>query len=138
MKIQVLADPAPEDRAAIRAGLVEYNAAHVPDISVHPVAIALKDEAGAIAGGLWAVAVFDWMHVELLYLPEALRGQDLGTRLLAQAEQIARERGLIGMWLDTFSFQARGFYEKQGFTCAGEIEDHPRGGARYFMKKTFA
>jgi GNAT superfamily N-acetyltransferase len=135
--IEIIPDPAPEHRAAIRAGLLEFNAAHVPDTSVQPVAIAIRDEAGEIVGGLWAVVVFDWMNVELLFVPEAKRGQDLGTRLLAEAEAIARDRFCLGLWLDTFSFQARGFYEKQGFTCAGEIEDHPRGGARYFMKKRF-
>jgi GNAT superfamily N-acetyltransferase len=135
VSIEVIADPAPEHRAAIRAGLVAYNAAHVPDISTHAVAIALRNDAGEIVGGLWAVLVFDWMIVELLFVPQAMRGCDLGTRLLGEAETIARDRGCIGLWLDTFSFQARGFYEKQGFICAGEIENHPRGAARYFMKK---
>jgi GNAT superfamily N-acetyltransferase len=54
-----------------------------------------------------------------------------------RAEIFARERGCIGMWLDTFEFQARGFYEKLGFEVFGTIEDHPVGMNRYFMKKRF-
>jgi hypothetical protein len=32
-----------------------------------------------------------------------------------RAEVHARERGCHSAWLDTFSFQARGFYEKLGY-----------------------
>ena len=46
-------------------------------------------------------------------------------------------RGLaVCAWLDTFEFQARGFYERLGYTCFGRLEDYPPGFARYFMKKT--
>jgi GNAT superfamily N-acetyltransferase len=62
----------------------------------------------------------------------------VGSRLIADAEQAARGEGCIGAWLDTFSFQARGFYEKQGYRVVGEIPDHPVGGARYFLSKLFA
>ncbi|MDB5698088.1 MAG: family acetyltransferase, partial [Alphaproteobacteria bacterium] len=45
------------------------------------------------------------------------------------------DRGCVGVWLDTFSFQSRGFYEKLGYAVVGMIQDHPLGGARYFMQK---
>jgi hypothetical protein len=56
---------------------------------------------------------------------------------MAEAEVFARQRGLLGVWLDTFSFQARPFYEKLGFSVFGTLHDHPAGGARYFMQKRF-
>ena len=56
---------------------------------------------------------------------------------MARGELISREQGCIGAWVDTFSFQARGFYEGLGYRLAGEINDHPRGGARYFPAKRF-
>ena len=40
--------------------------------------------------------------------------------------------------LDTFAFQAPAFYEKQGYTLFGTIEDLPPGHARYFLQKRFA
>jgi len=40
--------------------------------------------------------------------------------------------------LDTFEFQARGFYERIGSTCFGELNDYPVGSARYFMRKVLA
>jgi GNAT superfamily N-acetyltransferase len=56
---------------------------------------------------------------------------------MARAEAWARQRNLAGMWLDTFAFQARPFYEKLGFTVFGTLEDHPRGSRRFFMQKRF-
>lgn len=89
-------------------------------------------------GGLTGWTDHDWVFVHLLYLPEHLRGQGFGRDLMARVEAFARERGCTGIWLDTFSFQARGFYEKLGYAVFGTIEDHPVGGARYFMQKRLA
>lgn len=129
--------PTPEDRAAIAAPLVAYNRAQARETLREPLAILIKDDAGATVGGLWATIAFDWLVIELLVVPEALRGRDLGTEILVRAEESARARGCVGAWFDTFSFQARGFYEKQGYAVIGEIPDHPVGGARYFMSKRF-
>lgn len=130
-------EPTLDDRAAILAPLAAFNRAQVPETVREQVAILLKDEAGATTGGLWATVAFDWLVIELLVVPEALRGRDLGTSILARAEEIGRAKGCVGAWLDTFSFQARGFYEKQGYAVVGEIPDHPVGGARYFLSKRF-
>ena len=51
------------------------------------------------------------------------------------AEEVARERGCAGIWLDTFSFQARGFYEKLGYTVFGRIDDYPPGQSRFWLRK---
>ncbi len=97
--------------------------------------MAVIAEDGGVAAGLYATMLYDWLAIELLFVPDALRGSGLGSRLVGQAEEQARARGCIGAWLDTFSFQARGFYEKLGYSLAGTIPDHPVGGARYFLMK---
>ena len=91
----------------------------------------------AKVGGLAGWTTYDWFFVVGLVVPQALRGQGLGRELMQRAEAFAREQGMIGLWLDTFDFQARGFYEKLGFTVFGTIEDHPVGGRRYFLNKRF-
>jgi GNAT superfamily N-acetyltransferase len=63
-----------------------------------------------------------------------LRGRGVGRELMAQAEARAVERGCHAAWLDTFSFQARGFYEKLGYEEFGTL-DYPPIHKRYFMKK---
>ena len=54
-------------------------------------------------------------------MPETLRGRGIGTDLLRRAEAEALVRGCHGAWLDTFEFQARGFYERLGYRCFGEL-----------------
>ena len=75
------------------------------------------------------------MFVELLAVPKSLRGQGLGLTLMQQAEALARERQCLGIWLDSFSFQAPGFYKKLGFTEFGAIADYPPGHIRHFLLK---
>jgi ribosomal protein S18 acetylase RimI-like enzyme len=130
-------NPTDEDRAAIVAPLSAYNEQAAGKSHSKPLALAVKDEQGKIIGGLWGKTSFDWLFVEFLVVPEALRGQDLGTKLIRHAEAIAIERKCVGAWLDTFAFQARGFYEKLGYTVFGEIEDHPIGSRRYFLQRRF-
>lgn len=122
-------------RKPIVDGLIAYNQARTGRSDMRAVVFALEDERGAVVGGLCARTAFDWMFVELLFVPEPLRGRGLGTDLLRRAEKEALTRGCHGVWLDTFEFQARGFYERQGYRCFGELEAYPGDSKRYFMRK---
>jgi GNAT superfamily N-acetyltransferase len=102
-----------------------------------PLAIFLSDpETGQTLGGLWGWTSFSFLHVDLLYVPESLRGTGIGRRMMHLAEEEAVQRGCHGVWLDTFSFQARGFYERLGYTVFGSIQNYPPGQSRLFLKKT--
>jgi GNAT superfamily N-acetyltransferase len=125
----------PEERALIEDALRAYNASSAPPANHLHLHIALKDSAGAVIGGLVGFSSYEWLFISLLIVPEALRGQGLGRKLMEQAEQVARARKLTGVWLDTFDFQARPFYEKLGFTVFGELKDHPRGISQYWLQK---
>jgi GNAT superfamily N-acetyltransferase len=137
--IQVFAvkQPTAADRAAIAAPLVAYNEQHGPKAAAEPLVLLLQGDVGETVGGLWGKTVYDWMYVELLAVPDALRGKGAGAALMREAEGIACARGCVGAWLDTFAFQARGFYERLGYSVFAELNDHPRGSARYFMSKRF-
>lgn len=137
MELVLALDPAPEDEHAVLAGLIAYNKAAGGPTGYQPVAVLLKDDVGQTVGGLTGRAIYDWLFIELLHIPESFRGRGVGTRLMAKAEEFARQRGLAGIWLDTYHFQARGFYEKLGFSVFGTLDGHPRGGARYFLQKRF-
>lgn len=122
-------------RAAILGPLVAYNV-NVAGPSNHaPFALLLQDDNGATQGGLWADCFYDWLSIHLLVVPKGHRHQRLGTRLIRAAAAFTRVRGGTGMWLDTLTFPACGFYEKQGFICFGELTDHPKDGSRLFMQK---
>ncbi len=129
---------AAEQRNAIVDRLREFNAAAARPADWDPLCIALLGDDGGVEGGLYGATLYDWLAIELLFVPERLRSAGVGSQLIAEAEEQARARGCIGAWLDTFSFQARGFYEKLGYSLAGTIPDHPVGGARYFIMKRWS
>jgi GNAT superfamily N-acetyltransferase len=97
--------------------------------------IPIRDDAGVAIGGLWGISLFRWLHVEMLLVPESMRGQGVGTALMELAEAEARSRSCLGMHVDTFSFQAAPFYRKMGFSQFGVLDDCPPGHARLFFQK---
>jgi GNAT superfamily N-acetyltransferase len=121
---------------AVGDPLGAFNAMRAGDDNYKPLAILIEDEgSGARQGGLWGESYYDWLFVKLFFIPEIWRGHGLGQRILGQAEEIARTRGCTGVWLDTFEFQARGFYERLGYVVFGTIEDYPKRYSRFFLKK---
>ena len=78
---------------------------------------------------------YEWLHIEAVVVPEDARGKGLGRALMQQAEAIAASHGCTGTWLGTLAFQARGFYEKLGYSLFGELENFPSGDSYFFMRK---
>jgi GNAT superfamily N-acetyltransferase len=117
--------------------LMDFNTAGsgVP-LNHHALTIYITDpETDELLGGLWGGTAYSALHIELVYLLEDLRGAGLGRQLMEQAEQEAIHRGCHFIWLDTFTFQARGFYERLGYTVFGTLEDYPPGRSRFFLRK---
>ena len=81
----------------------------------------------------WNVAYIDTLCVD-----EAYRGKGLGAKLLAEVESAAKEKGCYLIYLDTFDFQAKEFYEKQGYAVFGVLDDCPKGHCRYYLKKALS
>ena len=77
---------------------------------------------------------YDWLIIQYLYVNDKFRNNKIGSRLIKSIVDVAKNRKCTGIHLDTFEFQARDFYIKQGFAVFGEIYDHPSGYKRYFMK----
>ena len=133
--MDILREPDPAIRDQILAKLIDFNLTRAPARRMPPLAIVLRDREGTVTGGLWGRLTYDWMFVELLVVPEADRGRGLGRRMMEAAEAVAREENCAGIWLDTYDFQAEGFYARLGYAPFGVIEDHPRGGRRVFLQK---
>lgn len=137
-KITLEENPDQGLRAAVLKPLLDYNASKIGERELYCFALFIRDpQSDEILGGLWARTFFNWTFVELLVVPEAMRGQGLGASLLARAEAIARNRGCTGIYLDTFSFQAPGFYEKQGYGLFGQLDNYPDDEKRFFLSKRF-
>jgi len=122
--------------ASILNALLAFNAAQVGDAGGEPFALTLTRPGSAeIEGGLWALSLWGSFYVALIVVPEAARGRGMGSQLMRQAEDAARAQGCRDIWLDTFAFQARPFYERLGFQVFGQIDGPPPVFPRYFMLK---
>jgi GNAT superfamily N-acetyltransferase len=98
--------------------------------------ILLSDpDSDVIVGGLHGATMFSYLWIDLLFVPESMRGIGIGRKLMMQAEAEALRRGCNGVTLDTFSFQARGFYERLGYQVFGILDDCPPGHSRFYLTK---
>jgi ribosomal protein S18 acetylase RimI-like enzyme len=137
------ATPDEARRAAIALGLREFNHAQSPELfadsqDARPLDVYALDAAGRTLGGLTAHTVWDWLYIERLWIDAAARGRAYGGRLMELAEAEARRRGCAHAHVRTYSFQARGFYERHGFRIIGELDGYPPGHAFYWMRKDYA
>jgi GNAT superfamily N-acetyltransferase len=116
--LRVAFEPFVDDNARrfIDDGINLYNIAVTGIPEYFPANFVLRSERGEALGGLLAMIWGGWLRVGTLWVSELARRQGHGSRLLQAAEAYARERGCIGVCLDTFSFQARPFYEGHGYT----------------------
>src|SRR5262245_20113640 len=119
-------------RSGILLPLAAFNEEQTGRRDHRSLILAIEDGEGRVIGGLWGRTAYNWLYVELLVVPAPLRGRGVGTDLIARAEREAIARGCHSVWLDTFEFQARGFYERLGYTCFAELGDYPPGSSRYF------
>jgi GNAT superfamily N-acetyltransferase len=124
-----------QDIQAVRLGLLAFNEARIGPADERPVHLVVRDEAGAVIGGLLGHTRWRWLYVATLWVSDSARGQGWGTRLLAAAEDEARALGCVGVWLDTFEYQARPFYERLGYQVNGTLEGYPPGYRQYFLHK---
>jgi GNAT superfamily N-acetyltransferase len=138
-RIEVAANPGEPERAAVLRPLNNYNVAQAGDPQPENLALLIRDErTDEVIGGLYGSIFYRWLFIELLAVPEQTRGQGTGSKLLDMAEELAKEKGCVGIWLDTFDFQAPEFYPKHGFTRFGQLDDFPPGHQRYFFQKRLA
>lgn len=122
--------------AALNGLLNDYNAAQGAPWAYKPLWLFARDGTGQVQGGIRGGTSWSWCTIDVLAVAEAWRGKGIGSRLLGRAEAIARQRGCIGIRLDTISFQAPGFYRRLGYAECGRIEDYPPGHTRlWFMKR---
>lgn len=90
-----------------------------------------------LVGGVLACSIlWNILSIESVWVAENYREQGIAARLLKEVEEEAKAAGCYMAQLDTFDFQAPGFYEKQGYEIFGTLTNAPKGHTHYYMKKT--
>lgn len=128
MTPEVVYSPTEQDIKAIYNGLSEFNETEFADVEEQSLACLYRSESGELLGGVYGRLFYDCLHIKYLWLSEPLRKQGLGKELLHTIEQQAKRQGVRRFYLDTYTFQAPGFYEKYGYRETGRYSDFPKPG----------
>ncbi len=143
-EIKILEKGEKEFEIFLNTKIKEYNNAKSPHHlesrepgSSIPLNIMLEDPSKNFIGGLAGTTYWEWLDIDSFYIPKDLRGKGIGSSILQSAETIAIKRGCVRCFVTTFEFQGVKFYEKQGYSVAGKLEDYPPGSTYYWMRKDF-
>lgn len=135
--IIVVTDSAePQFEEILGKGLDEFNQQAAGLNDRRPLCVMVRDpDSDEVVGGIVGRTSLGLAFLDLFHLPDCLRGSGLGTKILKAFEEEARERGCRSAVLYTISFQAPGFYQKNGWVAFGEIDSATDGISRIFMTK---
>lgn len=128
-----------EESELIVEKIVEYNLSKVPIIQESSfiwINRVIVDTYGDIIAGINS-KMYCWncLYIDVLWVKEEYRKEGLGSKILNEIEKVAKDKGCYLIHLDTFDFQAKDFYIKQGYDIFGILDECPQRHKRYFMKK---
>jgi ribosomal protein S18 acetylase RimI-like enzyme len=137
LRFETLENPPLDLLRAVGKGLDEYNRAHIGDYTYSRLGVFAYDPADqqTLIGGVFGDLLWDWLHIDSLWVREEYRGRGVGSELMRRAEEIARSQGTVNIHLETTSFQALLFYQKLGFEVFGELPGKPVGVSWHYLKK---
>ena len=136
LRVELDERPQPEDARVVTEGLLEFNRAVIGDPNEVQIGVFVRDASARVVGGLLGHLRWRWIYVAKLWLPDELRGHGVGTRVMRAVEEYARRNRCLGIYLDTFEYQALPFYEKLGYVQFGVLEGYPPGYRQFHLFKT--
>ena len=116
-------------------GLQTFNLEQAGPFRQARTVLSARDHKGRLLGGLILRSHWQESYIELLWLSAPARRAGFGSLLIKEAERCAQRRGSLLIHLNTYSFQAPGFYEKLGYRRFGIISGSPKGESRQFYVK---
>jgi GNAT superfamily N-acetyltransferase len=135
LRVELEERPRADDARVVTEGLLEFNRAVIGDPNEVQFGVFVRDEAGRVVGGMLGHVRWQWGYVAKLWLPDELRGRGVGTRVMQELESYARRHHCLGIYLDTFEYQALPFYEKLGYEQFGVLEGYPPGYRQFHLRK---
>lgn len=139
MQLSVTNTITAHEKDELLSGLRSHNRQFINFANVSgDVAVYARDEDGVMIGGLIGNRKGEWLNIDYLWVSSDARGTGLGSQIMQAAEEEAKRMGCLHALVDTFSFQARPFYEKQGYRLQMTLNDFPmKGMQRHYLSKAF-
>lgn len=139
MNIEIERNPSKAEADLLSRGIKSFNEETVRDLEpseeekrFHVMA---RDGEGSLQGGIRATCYWNTLHIELLWISETARGSGIGRKLIQKAEAFARDNGCENALVETTSWQARPFYEKNGYNHMATLPNRPKGHSSHYLKK---
>ncbi|MFV8043312.1 GNAT family N-acetyltransferase [Streptococcus pluranimalium] len=92
-----------------------------------------KEEGGDLLAVLQAIQSIETVHIKSLVVAKAAQGKGLGSQLLLELEEVARQNGVTSITLSTKSYQAKEFYLKNGYQIYASLENVPMQGVTKYQ-----
>ena len=139
MNLLRLRRSARKDSQRIEKLVYDYYYSLVPkvfDIEEETVCKKIADKDGNLIAGCTG-DIYPWgmMYIDIMWVDEKYRRQELGSNALQALERVAEEKGCYLITLGTFDFQARPYYLKHGYTVFSTKKECPKGHEDYEMFK---
>jgi len=134
-KITVEDEFCPEDIQTVSGALEDHNASQT-GWNLKPLGVFVRSDDGELVGGVYGWTIFDWLHLNGLWVREDQRGNGHASNMVAAVHEAAIKRGCRYAGFGTFSFQAPKFWAAQGYSVVAEMpisSEH----TWYLLKKEF-
>ena len=112
-----------------------YNRSQREEAESEPLNLYVEDEKGNLLAGLVAETFGNWLEIKYLFVKEELREQGIGSKLLEQAENEAKNRNCRFAFVNTYQFQAPDFYKSHGYKEVFTLQNYPYTGKRFYYQK---
>jgi GNAT superfamily N-acetyltransferase len=133
--IEVHDQPPADATGVVDQGIGEHNDSAAPLHQVQPLASVARDAQGQVIGGAVGRTWGQCCELMQLWVQPEHRLHGLATELMRAFETRAAERGCRVFYLETWSFQALGFYQGLGYELRLAIEGFGPGLVKYSLVK---
>lgn len=116
-------------------GLTAYNAPFVGQAAVRPLGVFVRDAAGVPVPGSPAIPTAPGCSSSICGWARPCAAKAQAAACCTRPRRRPAGRGCTRAFVDTFAFQAPGFYRKQGYQTAFTLEEHPATGTHFYLTK---
>ncbi|MEQ9889657.1 GNAT family N-acetyltransferase [Pectobacterium aroidearum] len=134
MNLHITNTPDSDEEEFVIASLWKHNEQY-DAVDISPLFLNFKDDENNIIAGLISRTWWGALEVQYLWVSEKHRKSGLGRQLMQAAEKEALNRGCHLAYVDTFEFQAKGFYEKLGYREYGNLPGYAHKHTRHYLAK---